>query len=73
VGDSKTDRGCHAEPEYRKQLSVYYHVVRAVYPDREVSATTLYAETGTLQAIDPLSADARRPLVGESETASTDS
>ena len=42
VVDYKTDRGRHAEREYRKQLSVYYHVVTALYPEREVQAKLFY-------------------------------
>jgi ATP-dependent helicase/nuclease subunit A len=55
IVDYKTDRGRHGEPEYRKQLSVYYHVVEAVYPDRDVTASILYTESGKRQSIEPLS------------------
>ncbi|WP_117592515.1 UvrD-helicase domain-containing protein [Haloprofundus halophilus] len=52
--DYKTDRGRHAESEYRKQLSVYYHVMGQVYPDREVSASIYYTATGDVVEIAPM-------------------
>lgn len=57
VVDYKTDRGRHAETEYRKQLSVYYHVLRELYPDREVSASIFYTADGVREEIAPLSQD----------------
>ena len=57
IVDYKTDRGRHAQAEYRKQVSVYYHVVRQCYPDREVSASILYTEDGVRVPVDPLSMD----------------
>ncbi|MDZ7701655.1 MAG: PD-(D/E)XK nuclease family protein [Halobacteriales archaeon] len=33
--DYKTDRSRRAAEEYRKQVSVYYHVVAAAFPGRE--------------------------------------
>jgi len=65
IVDYKTDRGRHAEAEYRKQLSVYYHVVEDVYPDRDISAAILYTETGARQEIEPLSLGELRGLVSE--------
>jgi ATP-dependent exoDNAse (exonuclease V) beta subunit len=55
IVDYKTDRGRHAESEYRKQLSVYYHVVRETYPDRRVTASILYTVDGNRVDVDPLS------------------
>ncbi|MFC3478986.1 UvrD-helicase domain-containing protein [Halobacterium litoreum] len=63
VVDYKTDRGRHGEPEYRKQVSVYYHVVDAVYPDRDVSARILYTEDGSLRAVEPMSREALAEVV----------
>jgi ATP-dependent helicase/nuclease subunit A len=65
IVDYKTDRGRHGEPEYRKQLSVYYHVVEAVYPDREVSASIFYTEEGHQQSIEPLSIEILEDIVEE--------
>jgi ATP-dependent helicase/nuclease subunit A len=61
--DYKTDRGRHAEPEYRKQLSVYYHVLAEVYPDRDVRPVILYTESGTRVTVDPLTKSELRELV----------
>ena len=57
IVDYKTDRGRHAESEYRKQVSVYYHVVAQCFPDRNVSASILYTEDGTRIPVNPLSQD----------------
>jgi ATP-dependent exoDNAse (exonuclease V) beta subunit len=62
--DYKTDRGRHGESEYRKQLSIYYHVVTEVYPDREASASIFYTESGTRQEIEPLTVAEIRSLIG---------
>jgi ATP-dependent exoDNAse (exonuclease V) beta subunit len=65
IVDYKTDRGRHAETEYRKQLSVYYHVAQEVYPDREVTASIFYTETGDRQQVDPLPVQEIQRLVRE--------
>ncbi|WP_256392854.1 UvrD-helicase domain-containing protein [Natronoarchaeum rubrum] len=63
--DYKTDRGRHAEDEYRKQLSVYYHVVTAQYPERAVSVSILYTSSGVRQTIDPLSVESIKDEIRE--------
>lgn len=63
VIDYKTDRTAHAESEYQKQLSVYYHVVADQYPDRAVSASIFYTANGTQSTINPLSKAELRELV----------
>ena len=55
--DYKTDLGRHAHPEYEKQVSVYYHVVRQCYPDRKVTAKLFYTADGEVVEVDPLSMD----------------
>jgi superfamily I DNA/RNA helicase len=70
VVDYKTDLGRHGEAEYRKQLSVYYHVLREVYPDREVSAALFYTSEGLRVDVDPLSRSAIRDLVADSRAES---
>ena len=55
IVDYKTDSSRHAESEYRKQLSVYYHVVRQLYPDREIRTRIFYTATGEPVDVDPLS------------------
>jgi len=67
VVDYKTDRSRHGEDEYRKQLSVYYHVVRDVYPNREIATNIFYTERSVLEAVEPLSIDAIQRLVGDLE------
>lgn len=61
--DYKTDRTTHAADEYRKQLSIYYHVVADQYPDRSVTASIFYTADGDRREIDPLSKSALRDLV----------
>ena len=69
VVDYKTDNGRHGEDEYRKQLSVYAHVVSAVYPSREVTASILYTKTGKRVMIDPLSQEELRATVRAQQAA----
>ena len=63
IVDYKTDRGRHAESEYRKQLSVYYHVVREAYPERRVTASLFYTADGDRVEVDPLTKDELADLV----------
>ncbi|WP_424005587.1 UvrD-helicase domain-containing protein (plasmid) [Haloarcula salina] len=72
IVDYKTDRGRHGEDEYGKQLSVYYHVARAVYPDREVTASILYTESGTRVDITPLDMSDLQELVKEVGSSATE-
>lgn len=53
--DYKTDRGRHAEEEYRTQLSVYYHVLKEVYSDRTVTVGLFYTAGGERVEVEPLS------------------
>lgn len=55
--DFKTDRDRTNEPEYEKQLSVYWHMVAEQYPDRKVTAKIFYTEEGDVQPVDVLSTD----------------
>lgn len=52
--DYKTDRGRHAETEYRKQLSVYYYVATEWYSDRDVGTSIFYTADGERVDIEPL-------------------
>jgi ATP-dependent exoDNAse (exonuclease V) beta subunit len=63
--DYKTDRSRYAEPEYQKQLSVYYHVVADIYPERTIQPKIFYTESGEEIAIDPLSISELSELVVE--------
>ncbi len=55
--DFKTGRPGANLQEYFKQLSVYYHAVKGVYPDKEVEAYVLYTADGSLVSVDVLSVD----------------
>ncbi|MFC3958910.1 UvrD-helicase domain-containing protein [Halovivax cerinus] len=57
IVDYKTVLGRHAEDEYRTQLSVYWHVLNEVYPDRAVTASLFYTAEGELVEMEPLSKD----------------
>ncbi len=61
--DYKTDLDRSAESEYRKQLSVYYHVVASLYPEKDVSTSIFYTSDGEQQEIDPLGKAELRELV----------
>jgi len=54
IYDFKTDRGRHAAEEYRKQLSVYWHVLDAAYPEREANAFVYWTAEGESVAVEPL-------------------
>lgn len=53
--DYKTDLDRHAASEYRIQLSVYWHVLSAAYPDREITAGIFYTAADERVTVDPLS------------------
>ncbi|CCQ35020.1 ATP-dependent DNA helicase PcrA protein [Halorhabdus tiamatea SARL4B] len=53
IVDYKTDLTRDAEDEYRKQLSVYYHVVQRLYPDRPVSPSIFYTASGERVTVEP--------------------
>ncbi|WP_273837135.1 ATP-dependent DNA helicase [Halococcus sp. PRR34] len=71
IVDYKTDRGRHAESEYRKQVSVYYHVVAQCFPNRDVSASIFYTEDGIRIPVDPLTEDELVALVRAEMAASS--
>jgi ATP-dependent exoDNAse (exonuclease V) beta subunit len=60
--DYKTDLSRHAEAEYRKQLSVYYHVATEQYPGREVSIQIFYTATEELVELTPMALEELREL-----------
>jgi ATP-dependent helicase/nuclease subunit A len=57
VVDYKTDRSRSGQSEYQKQLSVYYHVLTSVYPDRQITLNIFYTAEGDLVEVDPLTED----------------
>ena len=52
--DYKTDRDKSALYEYRKQLSIYYHVLKHGYKDKEIKVYIYYTANSDLIEIDPL-------------------
>jgi superfamily I DNA/RNA helicase len=63
IVDYKTDSTRRAEAEYRKQLSVYYHVLEAAYPDRSVTASLFFTAMDEVVPIEPLPRTALAELV----------
>jgi len=67
IVDYKTDMTDRAASEYRKQLSLYYHVLAECNPEREVTASIFYTATGELYPLTPLSKLELTELVASSE------
>ena len=67
IVDFKTDSTRRAQPEYRKQLSVYYHVLTDWFEGKEVTASLFYTRDGTRARIDPLSLEKLRAVVRRRE------
>lgn len=55
IVDYKTDRSKAAVDEYRNQVSVYYHVLKAPHPDREVGVSLFFTDDGDRDTVDPFS------------------
>ena len=53
--DYKSDLDYLNEKEYRKQLSVYYHVIRQVYPEKAINCKIYYVCLDDVKDIEPLS------------------
>jgi len=63
IVDYKTDSTRRAQSEYRKQVSVYYHVLSEWFPEKTVTTSLFYTSDGTREQIDPLSVDDLRDLI----------
>jgi ATP-dependent helicase/nuclease subunit A len=63
VVDYKTDSTRRAQPEYRKQLSVYYHVLAEWFPERDVRTSLFYTSEGKTERVEPLSLEDLRAIV----------
>jgi ATP-dependent exoDNAse (exonuclease V) beta subunit len=61
--DYKTDSTRRAQPEYRKQLSVYYHVMSEWFGEKEVTTNLLYTTDGEQEQIENLSLEELREIV----------
>jgi ATP-dependent helicase/nuclease subunit A len=65
IVDYKTDSSRRAEPEYRKQLSVYYQVLSEWFEEKPVTTSLFYTAGGDRVEVDPLSSEAVRSLIRE--------
>lgn len=65
IVDYKTDTSRRAESEYRKQLSVYYHVVADWFAPKSVSATIFYTGQDEVVEIEPLGLSELRELISQ--------
>ncbi|QGN07918.1 ATP-dependent helicase [Halorhabdus sp. CBA1104] len=63
--DYKTDSTRHAQPEYRKQLSVYYHVLSEWFAEKDVTTSLFYTTDGIREQIEPLSLEELQSIVRE--------
>ena len=63
--DYKTDRNKKGEKEYRKQLSVYYHVLNELYPEKKVTSNIFYTYKGELCQINPLSIEELKKILSD--------
>ncbi|MFP4626515.1 MAG: UvrD-helicase domain-containing protein [Natronomonas sp.] len=61
--DYKTDQSRRAESEYRTQLSIYYQVLDAYFPDKDVSASLFYTATGERLDVAPLTIEELKDVV----------
>jgi len=68
VIDYKTDATRRAQSEYRKQLSVYYHVLDEWFPDKTVTVSLFYTVDGARERIEPLPIAELRELVRAAES-----
>jgi len=55
--DYKSDLTEANEAEYQKQLSVYYHVLRGIYPEKQIHCRLYYVRMGRAKDIAPMSID----------------
>jgi len=63
--DYKTDLSRQPESEYRKQLSVYYHVASEWYPNKEITASIFYTADDELVEIEPVDPKTLRKLTSD--------
>jgi len=65
IVDYKTDSTRHAQPEYRKQLSVYYHVLSEWFAEKDITTSLFYTTDGTREQIEPLSLEELQSIIRE--------
>jgi len=61
--DYKTDSTRHAHEQYRMQVSVYYHVLSAMFDDREVTAELFYTADDERVSVLPLSKEELQTVI----------
>ncbi|WP_302080612.1 UvrD-helicase domain-containing protein [Salinibaculum rarum] len=66
--DYKTDLTKRGIDEYRKQLSVYYHVLSECFPEKDVTASIFYTANAERQYIEPLTREQLRTLITNTES-----
>ncbi|PSP68569.1 ATP-dependent DNA helicase [Halobacteriales archaeon QS_1_69_70] len=65
VIDYKTDATRRGHEEYRKQLSVYHHVLTSVYENRDIFPGIYYTADDELVTLDPIPLNSLEDLVSE--------
>jgi superfamily I DNA/RNA helicase len=65
--DYKTDSTRQAEEQYRMQVSVYYHVLSAMFDGREVTAELFYTADGERVSVSPLSREELQTVIRQTE------
>lgn len=68
VIDYKTDRSRRAEAEYRKQLSVYYHVLTDWFDKHDVTTSIFYTASADRVSLEPLEINQLIETVRKQET-----
>jgi ATP-dependent exoDNAse (exonuclease V) beta subunit len=66
--DYKTDSTRHAQPEYRKQISVYYHVLSEWFKGKNITVNLFYTNDGSWEQVDPLPLGGLKELVRRSSS-----
>ena len=66
--DYKTDSTRNAQSEYRKQLSVYYHVLSEWFAEKEVTTSLFYTEGGERYQIEPFTLDELGSFIRENSS-----
>jgi len=65
VIDYKTDAMRRGHEEYRKQLSVYYHVLTSVYEDPDIFSSIYYTADDELVTVDPIPLNSLKDVIRE--------
>ena len=63
IVDYKSDLNYKSEKEYRKQLSVYYHIAQQIYPDKRINCRIYYVCMDEIKEIEPLSFEEIKALM----------